>query len=180
MKFKTDKYTVKWIKLAIIVIVSFIISYLFAFSNTFDLYKQSSNNKTNIIELKEKPLILKKLEKKVIENEESMIKVSGLDSLTSRQKMLDLFASATGKFLFSVKEVSPSYISSIDSTNYELSIYTLEGSFLELLKTWNYIEKQIHFGKIYSSRFYISEDYRLNLKKLNLILYVELFKNKKK
>ena len=180
MKIKTDQYTIKWIKLTLLFIAALILSYFLAFSNTIDLYKRSSNNKTLLLEINEKPKTIKKLEHKIVENEEQLIKMSGLDSLTSTQKMLDLFAGASTQFAFSVKEVSPSYISSTDSLNLELSVYTLEGNFPELLKTWNYIEKQLRFGNISSSRFYISQNYKLNLNKLNLILYVELFKNKKK
>jgi len=180
MKINTDQYTMKWIKLAVIIIAGFIFSYILAFSNTIQLYNQSKDNNSILLEAKEKPKTIQRLENSITENEKNLIKTSGLDSLTSRQKMLDLFANASTKFTFAIREVSPSYISSTDSLNAELSVFTLEGNFFELLKTWNYIENQIHFGKINSGRFYIAEDFRLNLKKLNLILYVELLKNKEK
>ncbi|MCX6232976.1 MAG: hypothetical protein NTZ33_15710 [Bacteroidetes bacterium] len=180
MKIKTDKYILKWIKLAGFILAGFILSYFLAFSNTIQLYKQSNENNSLIIEANELPFTIKKLERKVKENEEKKFKVSGLDSLTSRQKILDLFASASSEYTFSVKEVSPTYVSSQDSLNTELSVFTLEGNFFELLKTWHFIENQLYFGKINAGRFYVNEDFRLNIKKLNLILYVELLKNKKK
>jgi hypothetical protein len=55
----------------------------------------------------------------------------------------------------------------------------LEGNYFDLVKTWNFIENNISFGSVKSAKFIINEDFRINKKKLNLILYVELFKNKK-
>lgn len=175
---KKNQYTYNWFKLAILVFAGIIISYLLAFSKTIDLYKQKNNDDAILLEIKSLPESIKNLEKTIEKNEKNQFKNSGLDSLSSRQKILDLFAIASAKYSFSVKEVSPCFLSSLDSVNYELSVFTLEGSYFELLKTWNFIENEIHFGNIPSSRFFISEDFRLNTKKLNLILYVELFKNK--
>lgn len=177
---KKNQYIYSWIKLGVLVFAGIIICYLLAFSKTIDLYMQKKNNNLILTEINRLPIIIKKMEKTIESNERKHYENNGLDSLTSRQKTLDLFAIASTKFKFSVKEVSPSYNSASDSLNYELSVFTLEGNYFELLKTWNYIEKQIHFGNIPSCRFFILEDFRLNTKKLNLIIYVELLKNKNK
>lgn len=175
---KKNKYTNNWIKLILLFCIGIIISYYFAFSKTIELFKQKKENRNYISELINLMKNIKDLEKTIEINENKKYINIGLDSLSSRQKLLDLFAIASEKYSFSIKEVTPIFNSSLDSVNYDLSVFTIEGNFFELLKTWNFIENKIHFGYIPSARFFILEDYRINKKKLNLTLYVELFKNK--
>lgn len=173
-----DVYKKKWLFLLLLVVGGLLVCYFLAFSKTIDLYKQYHNQQEQNLSNINKPQTIRNLQKEVDLNEKFLSQKTGADTIVPRQIVIDLLSKASQQNRFRLIEVSPSYTNLSDTSSSEITAYTLEGSYTELMKTWYFLEKNLRSGNIRSTRFFVKQDFKTHIEKLNMKLYVELLKKK--
>lgn len=164
-------YKKKLFYLIVIIFILIVFSYNYSIKKTTNLYFENKDLKSKLKE-NEKLLEIKSKILNELNFYNKKVNINIDSNVEFREKLFNVITLLSQNNKVKIIEFNKPKIYNNDELKFEYSNIIIEGDFKKLLLLLNQFERK-RIGKIISLSFYVSENYNLGLKKLNLSIYVQ-------
>lgn len=159
-----------WLLLAAIIIFT-VITYSLALSKTLGLAKECSALKKELVTTANAPEKIARLEEQLFELDRKA--GLGSDSIDFQQALLEKVSTYSSQNNVTLKEFPSNHLFISKDLQIETNQFTLEGSFLSLLKCVFELEQVDKIGKVISTKYETIKDVRTKKVSLTAKIYVQ-------